>query len=504
MVQSLEEYLEVYSNFLLGDLTTEGFHPLTNNLSELANNQLDLAFNILKEVDILALKVLEKKIFELIKLKEKIAATLSDNNKIFLCGCGATGRLSIVLESIFRQTHSNTQYGNRIISFMAGGDVALIKAIESFEDRTDFGQKQLMDLGFSEGDLLIASTEGGETSFVIGATQQAALISPGNSVFVYCNENDELMGIDRSRQVIDNMDVIKLCLACGPMALSGSTRMQATSVMMLAVGLALVYFDKQDSYIKNKLNKVQNLLKDFDYSLMSSLTEKESYLYKNNQFITYQTSPDIGLSVLTDTTERSPTFSLDPFENFHLDQHMALCYLSIKGVYDAEEAWRFILKRSPRCLEWGSINGVATKERLFGFDISENAIIKRNKKKHQYVFSIEYNKDELLFDLDGVSTLIDVNGLDRLEVHLLLKLLLNAHSTLLMGRMNRYMDNMMTWVKASNLKLVDRAIRYVQKLLKNRGIHADYEIVAARLFSKLNSVNSSRPIVIATFESFLN
>lgn len=53
---------------------------------------------------------------------------------------------------------------------MAGGDVALIKSVEDFEDHPEFAAQQMRDLGYTADDLLIASTEGGETPWVIGAT----------------------------------------------------------------------------------------------------------------------------------------------------------------------------------------------------------------------------------------------------------------------------------------------------------------------------------------------
>src|SRR5204863_9775339 len=44
------------------------------------------------------------------------------------------------------------------------------------------------------------------------------------------------------------------------------------------------------------------------------------------------------------------------------------------------------------------------------------------------------------------------------------KMLLNALSTCTMVRLGRVMGNYMIWVVASNLKLIDRATRYIQKL----------------------------------------
>jgi N-acetylmuramic acid 6-phosphate (MurNAc-6-P) etherase len=45
-----------------------------------------------------------------------------------------------------------------------------------------------------------------------------------------------------------------------------------------------------------------------------------------------------------------------------------------------------------------------------------------------------------------------------------LKLLLNALSTCTMVRLGRVMGNYMIWVVASNLKLIDRSTRYIQRL----------------------------------------
>ena len=69
---------------------------------------------------------------------------------------------------------------------MAGGDYALIKSVEGFEDFTAFGKKQITDLGVSAKDVVFAITEGGETSFVIG-TAWAGVDAGAKVYFVYNN-----------------------------------------------------------------------------------------------------------------------------------------------------------------------------------------------------------------------------------------------------------------------------------------------------------------------------
>ncbi len=53
-----------------------------------------------------------------------------------------------------------------------------------------------------------------------------------------------------------------------------------------------------------------------------------------------------------------------------------------------------------------------------------------------------------------------LDGVTRIGV----KLLLNALSTCTMVRLGRVMGNTMIWVVPSNLKLIDRATRYIMKL----------------------------------------
>jgi len=96
-------------------------------------------------------------------LYKQINDTLETGGRIFICGCGATGRLSIVLETLWRHETNKIfpEWKERVISFMAGGDAALIKSIEDFEDHPEFAHQQLIELGFKQNDILIGSTEGG-------------------------------------------------------------------------------------------------------------------------------------------------------------------------------------------------------------------------------------------------------------------------------------------------------------------------------------------------------
>src|SRR5206468_485761 len=180
-------------------------------------------------------------------IQQTLLRSLKNGGKIFFTGCGSTGRLSSQLVSIWldfwQQQRAREltcspppeEFEHRTLSVMAGGDFALIKAVEGFEDFTVFGKKQLGDLGVSAKDVVFAITEGGETSFVIGTAWKG--VEVGATVyFVYNNPDDVLcQHVQRSREIIQEPRIKKVNLTTGPMAITGSTRMQATSIQLCAL-----------------------------------------------------------------------------------------------------------------------------------------------------------------------------------------------------------------------------------------------------------------------------
>src|SRR5204862_6600590 len=170
-MNSADEFLAQKEKFQLGDLPTESPHPKTQNLSDWAKRDVARGLKILREVDLEALRRIVGLRTELSEFFHAVAAALEHGGRIFMVGCGATGRLSLSLEYLWRRKFpASTQ----VCSLMAGGDVALVHSLEGFEDFPEYGARHLRQLGFGRNDLLIGSTEGGETPYVIGAVEEAA------------------------------------------------------------------------------------------------------------------------------------------------------------------------------------------------------------------------------------------------------------------------------------------------------------------------------------------
>jgi N-acetylmuramic acid 6-phosphate etherase len=408
---------------------------------------------------------------------------------------------------------------------MAGGDYALIKSVEGFEDFAAFGRKQLADLGVSAKDLVFAITEGGETSFVIG-TAWAGVAAGARVYFIYNNPDEVLCDtVERSREVIQDLCIEKVNLTTGPMAITGSTRMQATSIQLCVLLTVLEMVVRELSgqpaadvaagFLAQLETATAALQSPALLPSLAALVTLEENTYrrggKNNYF-----AGQLGIDVLTDTTERSPTFCTPPFRRFD-DDRAAESWAFLFVAEDAtEQAWAQLLKRPPRCLAWrpseiealvgpdavertrATVQNVSATE-LFRYKIDRNGIAYRGLRAGDCAVAVMSDGDTpaarkfQLHQLQCARTAGARTGLlyfgrekpgplaDAAEVfafvplppsaglldgvtRLVAKLVMNALSTCTMVRLGRVMGNYMVWVVPSNLKLIDRATRYIVRL----------------------------------------
>ncbi len=126
-----EDFLKISSQFKLGALVTESSHPVTAELSEVAKSDAAAALKLLFNVD----DDVVKKFREFVSsgrpetIKETVLHSLKNGGRIFFTGCGSTGRLSILLDSVWRDFWQQQRVGKifpvgdyetRTFSVMAG------------------------------------------------------------------------------------------------------------------------------------------------------------------------------------------------------------------------------------------------------------------------------------------------------------------------------------------------------------------------------------------------
>jgi N-acetylmuramic acid 6-phosphate etherase len=542
-------FLEVAHRFRLGGLVTEAAHPRDLNLSAVAADDPAAGLALLFDVDAdVVTKFAEwARSGTAERIGKQAAARLLDGGRLFFTGCGATGRLSIQLVAAWRDYWQRAgsegrmaagfaaEFEQRAFSVMAGGDFALIKSVEGFEDYTVFGGRQIDDLGVTKGDVVFAITEGGETSFVIG-TAWKALERQAKVFFVYNNPDDLLCeAVQRSREVIHESRIEKINLTTGPMAITGSTRMQATSIqlcaMMAILEVVIAEIDPSVTIAAGHVQRFAECVEEVNRVLrapellvaISRLVLREESIYRNNLRNNYY-ADRLAVDVLTDTTERSPTFCIPAFRKF--DDPLAAeswSYLFLPQ-HDTPAAWRTLLKRDLQPVEWdrqtlgemveeteldrmeGVVRSIG-REEILRFRIGLDGMSGRPIRPGDgaTVILTEAELPELTEDggfyrrrleeahaAGGLTAVIFLGRaqaileatvfLDAWQVpaarvlvaipenplvldggtRLAVKMLLNALSTLTMVRLGRVMGNFMIWVVPSNLKLIDRATRYIQ------------------------------------------
>jgi N-acetylmuramic acid 6-phosphate etherase len=322
---------------------------------------------------------------------------------------------------------------------------------------------------------------------------------------MYCNPDELLCAVaERSKLVIRNPGIEKINLTVGPMAVTGSTRMQSSTILLAAAGIALLSYNQSFESISQSIDAFSSFWSNTDIHFIEKFILKESQYYLDGEYVLYETDNRLGITVITDTTERSPTFSLFPFENEdEPDQPPSLCYIFMPQYADSKKAWESLLWRAPRTIEWREIKGIASMKRLLGFDFSAELINRRAHSLQQarhHNFSIFLDHSSINFLLEDEQYSLAVPFSNPLFTHLVLKMILNTHSTIVMGRLGRYEGNIMTYVRASNNKLIDRAIRYIDLILKNKNISMPYEKIAHILFAMIEKTPADHAIVLETVE----
>lgn len=390
------DYVKNKKEFQLHNLLTEQRHPVTWELSFIAKNNIEKGLEQILKVDNDIIRKYELMIDHPDQLEKPVYAVrraIQEGGKIFIYGCGSTGRLAKQLESSiwrpFWRTFKQSPYWEKIkfkirrdiedclIGEMTGGDRALISSLEGFEDLQLVGELQLKDHWIRKEDAVFGITEGGETSSVIGAVKAAAgsyrsyktfdvPSSAQYTFFIFNNPEALVRPFQRSRDVLDNPGISKLNLTTGPQAVAGSTRMQAAtsetyfmgSVIETALCEFLCRFFSEDELtgmgFSPKRTISQRLLdfKDICSVLLKAsnkiaqLTSLEADTYAKGGFTTYFAKKALA-AVFVDCAERSPTFHLFPLDTVKEKQKKSWIQVWTEGK-DQLEAWKNLLGREFR------------------------------------------------------------------------------------------------------------------------------------------------------------
>ena len=393
------DYVAGKQQFHLYSLQTEQRHPKTWNLSFVLQSDTEAGLRMLLSVD----RDISERIRQLqqdVALLEQAAAAIVRavlaGRKIYVYGCGATGRLAKQMESTFwrpfwkkvkqrpcwarLRARVGDDIEDALTGEMTGADRALVSSLEGFEDLQLIGRLQLQDHGIRRGDVVICVTEGGETSSVIGTIlaaldqygpiDEAILEEARSNLYFICNNPvSVLLPFERSAAVLHNPAITHIDLTTGPQAITGSTRMQATTIETFVVGVILE--EALERVLETCLDRdelrgmgfgahsgLSGRLADFETARqavetaageIAGFTDLEQSTYRRNRFATYLANRAL-ITVFIDSTERSPTFRLYPLDKVEDPQRR--CWAQVwTEAHDLHSAWRSFLGRPFRGLD---------------------------------------------------------------------------------------------------------------------------------------------------------
>ncbi|HBK72413.1 MAG TPA: N-acetylmuramic acid 6-phosphate etherase [Flavobacteriaceae bacterium] len=183
----------------------------------------ELLVNINTEDKTVPLAV-EKSLPQIEHLVEKIVPKLKNGGRLFYIGAGTSGRLGVLDASECPPTFGVSY--DLVIGLIAGGDIAIRKAVEFAEDSTEQGWKDLQAYKISDKDVVIGIAASGTTPYVIAALEK-------------CNENNIITGCitcnDKSPLALTAK--FPIVVIVGPEFVTGSSRMKAGTAQKLVLNM---------------------------------------------------------------------------------------------------------------------------------------------------------------------------------------------------------------------------------------------------------------------------
>ncbi|PKH51382.1 N-acetylmuramic acid 6-phosphate etherase [Tenacibaculum sp. Bg11-29] len=166
----------------------------------------------------------EKALPQINKLTTEIVLKLKEGGRLFYIGAGTSGRLGILDASECPPTFGVPH--ELVIGLIAGGDIAIRKAVENAEDSIEQGWLDLQKHNISNKDVVIGIAASGTTPYVITTLEK-------------CNENRIITGCITCNQnsPLALTAQFPIEVVVGPEFVTGSSRMKAGTAQKLVLNM---------------------------------------------------------------------------------------------------------------------------------------------------------------------------------------------------------------------------------------------------------------------------
>jgi len=176
------------------------------------------------EADLEAVRAVGRVLSEVAHAVDAIAARLDAGGKWINVGAGTSGRLGVLDASELPPTFGVAP--RLVTGLIAGGDEALVNAVEGAEDDEAQGAEDVKLAGVRAQDVLLGIAASGATPYVAGALRWGKGIG-ALAVALVCAPHSRLASIAELAIVVET----------GPEVLRGSTRMKAGTAQKLVLNM---------------------------------------------------------------------------------------------------------------------------------------------------------------------------------------------------------------------------------------------------------------------------
>ncbi len=153
-----------------------------------------------------------------------IVTAFHQNGRLFYAGAGTSGRLGVLDASECPPTYGS--HPQMVQCLIAGGNRALLKAVENIEDNEENAVETLKNVQFSAQDILVGIAASGRTPWVKSAMAYARSLG-AKTIALSCNDKGTIN---------DDADVVIHTLV-GPEVITGSTRMKSGSAHKMVLNM---------------------------------------------------------------------------------------------------------------------------------------------------------------------------------------------------------------------------------------------------------------------------
>ncbi|MFD1361873.1 N-acetylmuramic acid 6-phosphate etherase [Lentibacillus salinarum] len=245
------------------------------NLDEMNTHEI---LQVMNEEDKTVPDAVNQAINQIEKAVSAVIDSFTKGGRLIYIGAGTSGRLGI-LDAVECPPTFGTD-PEQVQGLIAGGEDAIIKAVEGAEDDPELAKADLKQLQINEKDTVIGLAASGRTPYVIGGLQYS-YHAGAHTVAVSCNKNAKIS------QYAD----IPIEVEVGPEILTGSTRLKAGTAQKLVVnmistsamiGIGKVYKNLMvDVQLTNKklVERAKNIISlagQVDYDTATAYLEKSN------------------------------------------------------------------------------------------------------------------------------------------------------------------------------------------------------------------------------------